>query len=244
MMRPVSLLLLAGVSTFLGGEAHRRTEKGNRAYLDGKNDEAITDYQKAQTVVPEAPQLHYDLGNVLYRQENWAGAAEAYERALGAAGPDLAPRAAYNLGNALFKDEKYDDAVKAYMRALKAAPADADAKHNLEMALRALEEQKQQPKQQPKDQKQQPKDQDKKEQQPPSGGDDKKPDDKGPKSGDDQKDDQKKKDDGKQQPKPGGMTPQEAQKLLDRLNDQERQNLKRQQARPGKGPEPTPEKDW
>jgi tetratricopeptide (TPR) repeat protein len=232
----VALLLLAGVSTFLGGEAHRRTEKGNARYLKGETDRALEDYQKAQAVVPEAPQLHYDLGNVLYRQENWSGAAEAYERALGAAGPDLAPRAAYNLGNALFKDEKYDDAIKAYMRSLKAAPRDADARHNLELALRALKEQQRQQKQQPKDQKQQ-QEQDKK-QQGQAGDDKKNPEQEKSQSGKDPAKDKK------PQQKPGEMTPQDAAKLLDRLNDQERQNLKREAARQGKGNEATPEKDW
>ena len=162
MTRPITLALLAGLSTLLGGEAHRRTEKGNRLYLKGEQEPALTEYQKAQASVPEAPQLHYDIGNVLYRQENWAGAAEAYEHALGVAGPELSARAAYNLGNALFHDEKYDEAVKAYTRALRGVPGDGDAKHNLEMALRALEQQKKQPKQQPKSDKQ---DQKKQEQQ-------------------------------------------------------------------------------
>jgi Ca-activated chloride channel homolog len=236
--RPLAFVLLAGVSTLLGGEAHRRTEKGNALYLKGQTEPALSEYQKAQAAIPEAPQLHYDIGNVLYRQENWSGAAEAYEHALGVAGPDLSARAAYNLGNALFHDEKYDDAVKAYTRALKGAPQDADAKHNLEMALRALEQKKQQQKQNKSDQQKQDQKQDQQQQQPSgSGNDDKKPkDDKSPESGP--------KDQGKQpEPKAGGMTPQEAEKLLDRLNDQEKQNVKHEQARRPKDDE-TPEKDW
>ena len=238
MTRPISFVLLAGLSSLLGGEAHRRTEKGNALYIAGDNDPAIAEYQKAQAKLPEAPQLHYDIGNVLYRQENWSGAAEAYEHALGAADPDLAARAAYNLGNALFHDEKYDDAVKAYTRALKGKPQDGDAKHNLELALRALEQKKQQQQQQ-QQQKKKP-EQDKPDQKPkPSGegDDDKKPkDDKTPKG--DPKDKDK-----KPEPKPGEMTPEEAQKLLDRLGDQEKQNVKREQARRPKDAA-TPEKDW
>jgi Ca-activated chloride channel family protein len=234
MMRPMAIVLLAGVSTFLGGEAHRRTEHGNEAYRQGKNDAALESYQRAQAILPEAPQLHYDLGNVLYRQENWAGAAEAYEHALGAAGPDLAPKAAYNLGNALFK---------AYTRALRAAPQDGDAKHNLELALRALQEQQkkqqqQQQQQKPQDQK---KDDKKQQQQAQNSGNDKKPGDKPPQSGDEKSKGQEPK---PQQPKPGGMTQEEAQKLLDRLNDEEKQNVKKQAARGVKAGERKPEKDW
>jgi len=231
--------LLAGLSTLLGGEAHRRTEKGNRLYLEGQNEPALGEYQKAQTSIPEAPQLHYDIGNVLYRQENWAGAAEAYEHALGAAGPELAARAAYNLGNALFHDEKYDEAVKAYTRALKGAPKDGDAKHNLELALRALEQQKQEQKQQ--QQKQNPKDQKQQDQQKQSSAQN---DDKGQPKDQKGSQNQPKDQDKKGDQKSGGMTPDEAQKLLDRLNDQEKQNLKHERAKAAAAGESTPEKDW
>ena len=232
MTKTLAVVALGGLFSWLGGEAHRRTEKGNELFVEGKNDPALSEYQKAQNAAPEAPQLHYDVGNVLYRQENWEGAAEAYERALGAAGPDLAPRAAYNLGNAYFRDGKYDEAVRAYTRTLRAQPADEDAKRNLELALRALEQQKKNQKpnqgqpqgQKPQDQKDQSK-----------GQDDKDKDGKGGGA-------QGKKDD-KPQQKPGGMTAEEAKKLLDRLNDQERQNIKREQARQPKD-EHVPEKDW
>lgn len=237
MTRTATLALLAGLSTLLGGEAHRRTEKGNRLYLKGQQDPALSEYQKAQASIPEAPQLHYDIGNVLYRQENWAGAAEAYEHALGVAGPELSAAAAYNLGNALFHDEKYDEAVKAYTRALKGAPADGDAKHNLELALRALEQQKQQQKQPPKSDKQDQKKQDQPNQSPAQNDDKQQPkDEKGAQN-------QQKGQDQKRDQKAGGMTPEEAQKLLDRLNDQEKQNLKHERAKVGAG-EHTPEKDW
>jgi tetratricopeptide (TPR) repeat protein len=234
--------VLAGMSTFLGGEAHRRTERGNAEYEKGKTDAAFDSYQRAQAIVPEAPQLHYDLGNVLYRQENWAGAAEAYEQALGAAGPDLAPKAAYNLGNALFRDERYDEAVKAYMRALKSAPKDLDAKHNLELALRALQAQQQkkpqqQQQQDKKPQDQKPQDQDRKQQ---GQGDDKKQDEPQQRPGDDPKRDGER----KPQPRPGQMSKEEARKLLDRLSEEEKDNVKRQAARAEQAGDRTPEKDW
>ena len=239
MTRPITLTLLAGLSTLLGGEAHRRTEKGNGLYLKGENDPALLEYQKAQGLIPEAGQLHYDIGNVLYRQENWAGAAEAYEHALGVAGPELTAAAAYNLGNALFNAEKYDEAVKAYTRALKSVPQDGDAKHNLEMALRALQQQKQKQQQQP--QKQDKQDQKKEDQEKSSPSESK--DDPQPK--DEKGSDSQPKDQGdKPQPKSGGMTPDEAQKLLDRLNDQEKENVKHERAKAAAAGERTPEKDW
>jgi len=218
-----ALIVLASVGSLLGGEAHRRTEKGNALYKDGSLDRALDEYGRAQALVPLAPELPYDLGNVLYRKENWAGAAEAYEKALGSAGRELAPSAAYNLGNALFKDEKYDEAVKAYVRALKTAPADGDAKRNLELALRALEQQKQKQQQHQKPQGE-PKDEPKQQQQ------------QNPKP-DDSKGDKDRK------PPQGGMSQDEAQKLLDRVGEQEKANLKREKGRRGPAAD-TRGKDW
>jgi tetratricopeptide (TPR) repeat protein len=219
-----ALIVLASVGSLLGGEAHRRTEKGNELYKDGSLDRALDEYGRAQALLPMAPELPYDLGNVLYRKENWAGAAEAYQKALGSADKTLTPSAAYNLGNALFKDEKYDDAIKAYVRALKTAPADGDAKRNLELALRALEQQKQKQQQQQKPQGQ-PKDDKQDQKQPPQP----KPDDaKGEK---------------KEKPPQGGMSPEEAQKLLDRVGEQEKSNLKREKGRRGPAAD-TRGKDW
>jgi len=50
----------------------------------------------------------------------------------------------YNSGNALFEMGKYQDAAQAYIQALRINPADPDAKHNLELALKKTQEQKQQ----------------------------------------------------------------------------------------------------
>jgi tetratricopeptide (TPR) repeat protein len=245
MIRPLALLLLAGVSSLVGGEAHRRTEKGNEHYERGEHPEALDEYGKAEAVAPTAPQLAYDIGNVLYRQKNYAGAAEAYERALGSAAPDLAPHIAYNLGNALYRDERYDEAVKAYVRALKGTPQDADAKRNLELALRALELKKQQKQQsQQQQQKEEPQggndqkkpsgeDKDKQKQQPPK---DENPGDKpSPKDSSDDK---------KQRPKEGGMSPEEAKQLLDRVAGQERDDKKKGRAHSAVRSDNSREKDW
>lgn len=234
MSRSLAALVLAGIASALGGEAHRRTVAGNDRYKHGEHDKALEEYQRAGTAAPYAPEVPYDIGNVLYRQENWAGAADAYQKALGSAGSTLAPQAAFNLGNALFKDEKYDDAVKAYVRALKAAPSDGDAKRNLEWALRALQEQKQKQQQQQKqDQKQEQKDQRPK----PQGGEGK--GDEKPKEGGD-----KGSQPPKQAQKPGGMSPEEAAKLLDRVGDKERDNLKHEKARAVEPARDRRLKDW
>lgn len=248
-----SALLLAGVLTPFGGKAHRKTEEGNRLYLEGAHEDALRSYTEAQVAAPESPELHYDIGNVLFRQGNFDGAEEEFRRALLSAPPSLVPDAAYNLGNALYAKKEYKDAVQAYRRTLEKRPADQEAKRNLELALRALRQEQQQKKQQqqkqnePQDQQQ---DQQKQQQ---SGQGQEDPDqkkDQPPSDDQNQSDDQKQGDPKDQKRKDAGdskgaMTAEEAEKMLERLGDQERENLRREAKRKAENAhERNPEKDW
>jgi hypothetical protein len=68
----------------------------------------------------------------------------------------VAAASRYNLGNSLFQKKDYRGALQAYRDALRVAPGEEDTRRNLEMALRALQEQEEQKKkQQEQDQKDQ-----------------------------------------------------------------------------------------
>jgi tetratricopeptide (TPR) repeat protein len=229
----VAGVALAALSLPIGGTVHRKTEEGNRRYEEKVYDDALRAYTEAQVGAPEAPELHYDIGNVLYRQEKWDGASEAYARALLSATPTLAPSVSYNLGNALFRQEKYDEAARAYRRTLESVPGDRDAKRNLELSLRAAEEKKQQQKQ----------GKDKKEQQPADGGNerkDEKQQQQAPKP--EPRDEQDRS--GKERRPAGGMTAEQAKNLLDSLREQEKAALKKQAERRAKQEESEPAEDW
>jgi Ca-activated chloride channel family protein len=231
----ISALLLAGLLAPFGGTAHRKAEEGNRLYADGAFDDALRAYTEAQVAAPDAPELHYDIGNVLYRKEDFKGAAEAFTRALLSAPETLVPDAAYNLGNALYKEEQYEEAVKAYRRVLEKRPDDADAKRNLELALRAMKRDRPQPQEDPQQ-----------EQEPGDRSDPQKRQEGSESRGSD--DDRRKPE---RQPErddesagSGRMSEQEAARLLESLGEQERQNLKKQAARKVSVEGRSPEKDW
>ncbi|HXV76675.1 MAG TPA: tetratricopeptide repeat protein [Candidatus Polarisedimenticolaceae bacterium] len=236
-------LVLASLLSPFGGKAHRKTEEANRHYELGEFGEALADYTEAQVVAPESPRLHYDVGNVLYRQGDYEGAAEAFTRALVTAPDELAPLAAFNLGNARFQQREYGDAADAYRRALEGRPDDADAKRNLELALRALEQQEQQPQQdsqqdpsedpQPQDQPQQGPGQDA---EPPESDSGERGGEPPPKTGEERSE---------SEAQPSGMTPEQAERLLDSLADEERDNLERERRRKAAAArERRLEKDW
>lgn len=242
----LALVLAASLLAPFGGTAHRKTEEGNRHLAEESYDEALAAYTEAQVHAPDAPQLYYDVGNVLYRQGDFEGAAEAYTRALLEGPPDLAPLAAYNLGNARFRQQEYQDAVAAYRRALEAQPADRDAKRNLELALRELEKQQQQQQQQPQQdgQDQQPQDQ---------------PQQQGSEGGGDEEQQQQQPDQPGERPneppqnapqtterdEAGSMTPEQAARLLDGLAEEERRNLEQEaRRRAAAARRETRERDW
>ena len=140
----LSVALLMASVPGVGGPAHRKTEAGNQAYVDGNLDGALRSYTDAQTDAPTAPELFYDIGNVLYRQGDFEGAAESYRRSLlSSPSVTLESAASFNLGNARSEQEEWPGAIEAYERALRAAPGDSATQRNLELAVRALEAQQQ-----------------------------------------------------------------------------------------------------
>jgi tetratricopeptide (TPR) repeat protein len=77
------------------------------------------------------PTQAYNQGNKLYAQKDYAGAIQAYQRAL-EAGPCAAVH--YNLGNAQFKAGKIGRAILNYRRARYLDPRDPDIAANLNFA--------------------------------------------------------------------------------------------------------------
>jgi len=234
-------LLLAGAAA-----PSARVADGNRKYAAGDLAGALGDYTAAQIDDPDSPGVRYNLGNVLFRQGEFARAAEEYRHALAASDPELRARARFNLGNARFMAKEYQKAADEFVGVLKDWPGDDDAKRNLELALQALKQPPPEEKPKPsKDQKKDDKHDDKKEEkdsqsqgQPPSP-----PEESKPKDGSEQKppSDPKPPPKGEQAPQPGkageppadaapnpsSITAQEAARLLDALKDQEKQNLKK-----------------
>ena len=147
----------------------------------------------------------------------------------------------YNYGNTMFENKKYQESVDAYKNALRNNPSDMDAKHNLQMALRMLNEQKQkqngnnqQQNKDSKDQKnnknQQNKDQQNKDQQ-----------NKNQQQNQDQQNDQS----GNQQNMPKGqISKEDADRILQALENEEKDVMKRVQDRKEHAQKVPVDKNW
>jgi tetratricopeptide (TPR) repeat protein len=215
------LLTLAWAAPAAADQAASKNNEGNRLYEQKKYDEALKMYVDAQAARPGAPQLHYNIGNVLFRKKEYEKAVEEYLRAQAAPDPVLSQAAIFNRGNALLMQGRPEEAIKAYVQALRARPDDTDSKRNLEIALRLLDQKKKQQQQQ----KQQNQDQDKNKNPPPQ-----------PQQGDGA---------GRppQQKKSGEMTEEEARQVLEALQQEEKEGIKKH-ARAMAGDRRQPEQDW
>jgi Ca-activated chloride channel family protein len=154
--------------------------KANALLRNGNVDAAIGAYQQAQQLAPESPDLSYNTAVAQYRKGDVAAAAHLFQTAATTENDAIAAKARYNLGNcdyaSALQQAKQDrpaaikhleSAITNYRSALDVDPHDADARANIELAARLIdqlcEEQKQQ--EQKKQEQQQDEQQKQKEQQ-------------------------------------------------------------------------------
>ena len=115
--------------------------EGNDAFASERYGDAREAYDRALKTMPDRPELDYNSGNTLYREERFAEAGTRYDDAFPDAERLLARDTAFNSGNAQLEAGNLEEAIELYKQALRIDPSDQDAKHNLELALEELEEQ-------------------------------------------------------------------------------------------------------
>ena len=117
--------------------------KGNKLYNDKQYGDAEVMYRKGQQKDKFSVESTYNLGNALYKQQNYEAAASEYKKATVLAKEDktVSAKVYHNLGNALFYQNKYADSVEAYKMALKNNPKDDETRKNLVIAQKKLQEQ-------------------------------------------------------------------------------------------------------
>ncbi len=139
-----TLLMVACTGLLLTGctaSAGRMLARGNEAFSNRAYHEAILDYEAAGEQDPEIVEPIYNTANAHYRLDAYPESLQSMQQALPLAKDELAQHAPYNLGNAAFRLEQWDAAVEAYKEALRQNPDDMDAKYNLELALKQIQEQ-------------------------------------------------------------------------------------------------------
>ncbi|HEY1011922.1 MAG TPA: tetratricopeptide repeat protein [Herpetosiphonaceae bacterium] len=198
----LALALLAGCGEDTAADYNQR---GNDLFAQGQYGQALTQYKEAALLAPDRVEPIVNVGNTRYELQDYLGAIEAPKEALNHPDPVIQAMAYYNKGNAHFRLQEYEQSINAYKETLRRTPDDADAKYNLELAQKLLQQQQQQQQQQAngEGQQQQPQPQ---------------PDE----NGEDENGEQQQQPEGPgQDPRPtappSSLTPEEAQRELDRL---------------------------
>ncbi len=191
-------------------------KEGNRQFKNGHYEEALKLYEDALIDTPYSSILHFNAGDASMMMGEFPKAEVSYMEAAKSANPVLKGASHYNRGNALFYQGKWDEAVEAYKDSLRANPRDEDPKYNLGVALKAL-----------------------KNPPPPKSGQGKQDQKKGG-AGDKKKDERES---GREanQPKPGQMSKEDAERLLAGAGAGEK---KKSQQKVPKGEVPHPDEDW
>jgi Ca-activated chloride channel homolog len=212
------LLTLLMISFFLSSFSQNErslARKGNKLYESNKFVDAEVNYKKSLTKKPDFTQASFNLGDAYYKQKRYDEAAKQYDFTANLTkNKSLVANSYHNLGNAYLESYKtendqqkkmqfVDKSIEAYKNSLKINPKDQDTKYNLSYAMN-LKKLMQQNKQQQNQQKQDNKQQDQKKQ--------------------DQQKKEQKKEEQKQQQKPEKqeLTREEAEKLLQAIQSQEK----------------------
>ena len=249
-----SIVLL--ISGFLfSQENDKNLYNGNQSFAQKNYATAEADFRVTESKKsPKKAVACYNLGNSIYRQNQYGEAQIKYIQALESAKSKTEKHRIYhNLGNTFMMDKNYEAAAEAYKNALRNNPLDEETRYNYALAKKKKKENP--PKDNKKDNKggggkdnkPQPKDNEGKN----SKGNDKKDSDKDQqnnkdKQGDKQqgKGDGEKKEDKNESPKPSGADKQRIDNILDAVNNAEKKvqdkvNAKKVKARPASN-----EKDW
>lgn len=245
MKQATTLIFLLLSFVAFAQETDKNLPEANEKFEAKKYADAEADYRISLSRTRKNPIASYNLGNAIYRQNQAGEAKYPYLKAIeNADSRQQKHRAYHNLGNVLMKEKNYSQAVESYKNALRNDPTDEETRYNYALAKKMLKDNppKDDKKDNKKDKKEDKKDQndkDKKDQ------DKDKQDDK--KNGDqDKKEDKDQKDQQKNEPKskPGGISKERLQILLDAVNNEEKKIQDKVNAKKLKGKPVQTEKDW
>jgi len=131
-----TLLTVALAALGAGYEWGGPAARGIRELRAGKSREAVTSLEEARRERPNSSAVRFDQALAFAAAGMADSARAAYRDARELEGAAGRASAAYNEGNAAFNMGKVDDAIRAYRAALREDPHRADAKRNLEEAIR------------------------------------------------------------------------------------------------------------
>lgn len=150
-MRKICLLFLFSLLATTGFAqrlVRQATREGNNLYHKEDFLNAEIQYRKALEIAPNDSLAGYNLGNALIRQQQDEKAKESLQQFVNAASAAqkggnraLASKAYFNAGDVCMAAQQYQEAVQFFKRSLRNNPLDDEARYNLFLAQKLLQQQ-------------------------------------------------------------------------------------------------------
>jgi len=197
--------------------------EGNKNYENKKYNDAEKEYKKALQQNKNDYISTFNLGNTYYQQGKYEEAANQFQSLTHQpVTKDSMARVYHNLGNSLLKQKKFEESISAYKNGLKNNPDDEQTRYNLSYAQKMLRQQQQQKNNKAKKDNKEEKKKEKKE----------------------EKKNKDKKDKEKQEQPQNNISKEDAQRLLDALQNDEKNIKEKIKKEKTRGVKVQIEKDW
>ncbi len=259
-------LSLAAVLPAVAQKERKFIREGNELFEKQNYEKAEVEYRKAVDQKAASFEAAFNMADALYKQQKYEEALQQFSAlAKQETNKQRLGEIYHNIGNTLLAMQKTGESIEAYKESLRNRPDSEQTKYNLEFARHQQQQQQQQKQdqqnqdQQNKDQQnqqdqqnkdqnqdqqnkdQQNKDQQNKDQQ------NKDQQNKDQQDKDQQQKDQQQQDQQGQQPQPGKISKEDAERLLEALQQDEKQvqdKVRKQKAQEQKAKKMKIEKDW
>lgn len=227
------VLLFFCITAWGQTDEQKLVREGNKLYNEKKFTDAEKNYLNALGRQPNSYRGAFNLGDTYYKQGKYKEASEQFEMlSTRKAGDDTLSKVYHNLGNSYLKQKEFEKSINAYKNALKKNTSDEETRYNLAYAQKMLKQQ------------QQKQDQDKKDKDKEDEKDKNKEKDKN-EDKQEKKDEEKKKEDKKEeQQKNQEISKEDAQRLLEALNNDEKKLRDKMNEKKAKASKVQIEKDW
>ena len=236
-MKKTSCLLVVMfcvLATTYGQSKKKLIKEGNKLYNDSSFNLAEMKYRKSLEKDQDYFNAAFNLADAVYKQERYQEATSFFEALKdNAKNNEELSQINHNLGNSLFKENKIDQAIDAYKNSLRQNPNDEETRYNLAYAQKIKQQQQQQ--QQQQQNKDQDQDQDKENEEKDQNQDQEKKNDNKEQKENDQKNQEEKKDE---------MSKEDANKMLEALQQKEKELQEKLQKKKTKGQKIKILKDW
>jgi tetratricopeptide (TPR) repeat protein len=222
-MRIVSILFFLLSSCIIANAQNKKSliKDGNKLYTDSSFNMAEMKYRKALEKDQDYFNASFNLADAIYKQERFEESTSLFDALKDNArnNIDLA-KINHNLGNSLMKENKIDLAIEAYKNSLRQNPKDEETRYNLAYAQKMKKQDQDKQDQNKQDQNKQ--DQNKQDQ---------------------NKQDQNKQDQEEQQEQ-DKISKEDAEKMLEALQQREKEIQEKLQKKKVKGQKVKILKDW